>query len=388
MAIFSKRIVSILGNKSQCWDNPTHRPDNLVNALHNLSTGPGDNSTPLVSVIIPCRNECACIEACVRSVLAQRSPPGGLELIIADGMSDDGTRDIVLRLAGEDSRLRVVDNPGRIVSSGLNAAIRAARGKIIARMDAHTEYAPDYINQCLAALTQTGANNVGGPARTKAQNYTQSVISGAYHSPFAVGGARFHNVNYEGYVDTVTYGCWQREVFDWIGLFDEELVRNQDDELNLRLIKAGGKIWQSSQIRSWYTPRASLRSLFRQYAQYGYWKVCVIQKHRIPASWRHLVPGAFLLSLILLAVMALWWPMAYWSLITLVSLYVVANVGASFLTAARHGWRALPLLPIVFACYHFSYGYGFLRGILDFVVLRRGPNRVYSTLNRASIQTH
>ncbi|HEV8725282.1 MAG TPA: glycosyltransferase family 2 protein [Candidatus Binatia bacterium] len=335
-----------------------------------------------------CRNERAHIEACVRSVLAQHSPAGGFELIIADGMSDDGTRNILKRLAKEDPRLRVVDNPGRIVSCGLNAAIRAARGKIIARMDAHTEYAPDYVSQCLAALTETGANNVGGPARTRAHNYTQSVISAAYHSPFAVGGARFHNVNYEGYVDTVTYGCWRREVFDWIGLFDEELVRNQDDELNLRLIKAGGKIWQSSQIRSWYTPRASLRSLFRQYAQYGYWKVRVIQKHRIPASWRHLVPAGFLLSLILLAATALWWPIALWSLMVLVSLYVSSNVIASFLTAARNSWRALPLLPIVFACYHFSYGYGFLRGILDFVVFRRGHYHAYSPLNRVSVQTH
>jgi GT2 family glycosyltransferase len=337
--------------------------------------------------VIACRNERADIEACVRSALAQQVPPGGIEFIIADGRSDDGTRDLLMRLAQQDPRVRVIDNPDRIVAAGLNAAIRAARGKIIVRMDAHTEYAPDYVDQCLAVLRETAADNVGGPARTKARSYMQGVIAAAYHSPFAVGGARFHNPDYEGCVDTVTYGCWRREVFERIGLFDEELVRNQDDELNLRLTKAGGKIWQSPRIKSWYAPRPSLRSLCRQYLQYGYWKVRVIQKHRLPASWRHLVPGGFLLSLVLLGLLALWWPVAFWSLLSLVSLYLMAAVVASFPAAARHGWRTLPLLPLVFACYHFSYGCGFLRGIMDFLVFRRGPTDSYGQLHRASIQT-
>jgi succinoglycan biosynthesis protein ExoA len=328
--------------------------------------------TPTVSVVVPCRNEKDHIHACLRSILAQELSPEDFEIIVADGMSDDETRDILEQLAAEDPRLRVIDNPGRIVSTGLNTAIRVARGAVIIRMDAHTEYAADYIRQCVAVLRETGADNVGGPARTKCRGYLQSAICAAYHSPFAVGGARFHQVEYEGEVDTVTYGCWPRKVFDQIGFFDEELIRNQDDEFNLRLKRRGGKIWQSPRIMSWYKPRSSLRSLFRQYMQYGYWKVRVIQKHRMPASARHLVPGSFVLSLMVLPLISLWWPLAAWAWLGLVGVYSVCNSAVSMLIAARQQWNLLPLLPLVFACYHFSYGYGFLRGVWDFVILQRG----------------
>lgn len=341
---------------------------------------------PTVSIVVPCRNEKDHIEVCVRLLLAQESPPGGFEVIVADGMSDDGTRKILKRLVEEDSRLRMVDNPGRIVSTGLNAAIRESRGKVIIRMDAHTEYAPDYVRQCLAVLLETGADNVGGPARTKSTTYVQSAICAAYHSPFSVGGALFHNIDYEGYLDTVTYGCWPREVFDRIGMFDEELVRNQDDEFNLRLTRAGGRIWQSPRIRSWYRPRGSLTALFRQYTQYGYWKVRVIQKHRIPASVRHLVPGCFVFLLITLPLASLWWPFAAWCWLGLVGTYSACNLAASFVTAARQGWTLLPLLPLAFACYHLSYGYGFLRGIWDFIILRREPSITFSKLSRSSTE--
>ena len=241
------------------------------------------NTPPAVSIIIPCRNEKDYIEACMRSILAQEPSPGGFEIIVADGMSNDGTRDVLKRLVGEDPRLRIIDNHDRIVSAGLNAAIRAAQGKVIIRMDAHTEYASDYIRQCLAVLQETGADNVGGPWVAKGKGFVSQAIMAAFQSPFAAGGARGHDPVYVGVVDTVYLGCWPREVFDRIGLFDEELIRNQDDEFNLRLLRAGGKIWQSPQVRSWYRPRESLRSLFRQYMQYGYWKVRVIQKHRMPA---------------------------------------------------------------------------------------------------------
>jgi exopolysaccharide biosynthesis WecB/TagA/CpsF family protein len=329
---------------------------------------------PTVSIIVPCRNEKDHIHACVRSILAQDLSPEACEIIVADGMSDDGTRDILQQLAAEAPRLRVIDNLGRIVSTGLNTAIREARGAVIVRMDAHTEYASDYVRQCLAVLQETGADNVGGPARTKSRGALQSAIGAAYHSPFAVGGARFHDVEYEGYVDTVPYGCWPRKVFEQIGLFDEELLRNQDDELNLRLIRMGGKIWQSPRIESWYRPRSSLRALCRQYMHYGYWKVPVIQKHRLPPSVRHLVPGSFVLALLVLPLLSLWWPGAVWAWLGLVGLYGGCNIGVSLRIAARQAWGLLPLLPLVFACYHVSYGYGFLRGVWDFVLLQRGPS--------------
>jgi succinoglycan biosynthesis protein ExoA len=342
------------------------------------------NAEPAVSIVVPCRNERDQIESVLQLILAQEPPPGGFEVIVADGMSDDGTRNILSKLAKENSRLRIVDNPGQIVSAGLNAAIGEARGAVIIRMDAHTKCAFDYILNCLEVLQTTGADNVGGPWVAKGTGITGRAISAAFQSPFSFGGTRGHNPDYEGIVDTVYLGCWPRHVFDRIGLFDEELVRNQDDEFNLRLTRAGGKIWQSPRIKSWYIPRNSLLALFKQYMQYGYWKVRVIQKHRLPASVRHLVAGGFVLSLIVLFLASLKWPLAGQGWIGLVSAYSACNITASFLTAARHGWKLLPLLPVVFACYHFAYGFGFLRGIWDFVILRRAPRPTYTTLTRSS----
>jgi len=340
--------------------------------------------SPSVSIVMPCFNERDHIEACVRSILAQEPPTGGLEVIVADGMSDDGTRDILIRLAGGDPRLRVIDNPGRIVSTGLNAAIGVALGRVIIRMDAHTEYAPDYIRQCLSVLQETGADNVGGPWVAKGESFVERGIAAAFQSPFSGGGARGHDPNYEGTLDTVYLGCWPREVFAQIGLFDEELVRNQDDELNLRLVRAGGRIWQSPRIRSWYRPRGSLRALFRQYLQYGYWKVRVIQKHRIPASARHLIPACFLLLLIVLPLLALVWPYAGWSWLGLLGMYVTSSMAASLLTAARQEWKLLPIFPLAFASYHFGYGCGFLCGVWNFVIRRHAPDHAFTGLTRSS----
>jgi hypothetical protein len=197
-----------------------------------------------------------------------------------------------------------------------------------------------------------------------------------------VGNARWHHPDYEGPADTVFGGIYRREVFDQIGLFDEELIRNQDDEFNLRLTRAGGKIWQSQRLKSWYTPRASLQALARQYMQYGYWKVRLIQKHRLPASIRHLIPVSFVLSLIVLGIVSPWWPAALWACIALMALYSVCTATAAAWTAAHYGWHLLLLLPFVFTVYHFAYGYGFLRGTWDFMIRRRGPSHIYTTLTR------
>ena len=343
-----------------------------------------EKTVPAVSMVVPCRNERDGIEVCLRSLLRQESPSGGFEIIVADGMSDDGTRDILKRLVKENPQLRIIDNPGRFVSTGLNAAIRAARGNIIIRMDAHSDYALDYLQQCVAVLRETEADNVGGPWIAKGKGLIGQAIAAAFQSPFAVGGARGHNPEYEGMVDTVYLGCWPREVFDGIGFFDEELVRNQDDELNLRLTRAGGKIWQSPRIKSWYRPRGSLGGLFKQYMQYGYWKVRVIQKHRLPASVRHLIPGMFVFLLVFLSLLAFWWPLMGWFWLGLVATYSVSVVWASAVTAAQGGWKLFPVLPFVFASYHFGYGWGFLRGVWDFVIWRRGPNQTCTELTRTS----
>jgi glycosyltransferase involved in cell wall biosynthesis len=327
-----------------------------------------------VSVVVPCRNEAKHIRAFLQSLWKQDVTGIDLEVLLADGMSTDGTREVVAEYqASHGDRLRIIDNPQLIVSTALNLAIRAASGDIVVRMDCHTEYAPDYIVQCVRALRQTDAQNVGGPACTKAEGWMARAIEAAYHSRFSTGGARFHDEHFEGYVDTVTYGCWHKATLERLGLFDELLVRNQDDELNLRLIRSGGKVWQSPAIVSWYRPRGKLSALFRQYFQYGFWKVPIIRKYRIPGSWRHLVPGPFVLSMVLLMVLSIVGLLAGVRELTSIAsryflieavVYGSAIMIASVATARRCGWTLLPILPAVFFVYHASYGLGFLGGIV------------------------
>jgi glycosyltransferase involved in cell wall biosynthesis len=317
--------------------------------------------------------------------LGQEWPEGDFEIIVADGMSDDGTREILSRLAQKHPRLRIVDNVQRITPCGMNAGIRAARGRYIAIMGAHSHYATDYLRQSVQVMEETGADNVGGAMQCEGESWVQRAIAAAHHSPFSVGGARWHDPTYEGPADTVFGGVYRREVFDWIGLFDEEFVRNQDDELNLRLTRSGGRIWHSPRIKSWYRPRGSLVALFQQYRQYGYWKVRVIQKHKIPASVRHLVPGCFLFTLIVLPLLSVWWSWLLWVWLMLVGGYAVVNLTASILTAIPSQWRLVPPLSLVFVCYHFGYGYGFLRGTVDFILLRRKPQFSYTKITRSSV---
>jgi succinoglycan biosynthesis protein ExoA len=348
-------------------------------------------NTVRLTIVVACRNEKSHIRQFMESLLAQDMSGMAWEAIVADGMSDDGTREILSRFSAACPQLRTIDNPRRVVSPGLNAAIRAARGSIIIRMDAHTSYAPDYCKRCVAELERTGADNVGGPARTRTEGTRARAFAAAYHSPFSTG-ARFHDETYEGWIDTVPYGCWRKETLERLGLFDETLVRNQDDELNLRLIRAGGKIWQSPDIVSWYSPRATLTALFLQYFQYGFWKVAVVRKHRLPGSWRHLAPVMFVLAHILLfaacivtaaahksefAAAALLW-------LALVLAYAAANVTASLAAARKSGWETLPYLPAVFAVYHFSWGLGFLAGFRWFLPSAPQPRTKNSFFTRIS----
>jgi GT2 family glycosyltransferase len=340
------------------------------------------NTNPLVSIVLPCRNEQGYIQACLQSALRQDPPEGGFEILVADGMSTDGTREYLQQMAKQHPKIHILDNPGRIVSTGLNTAIRGTRGDIIVRMDAHTVYAPDYVRQCLVVMSETGADNVGGPMQTIAETFMERGIRAVFHSALAVGGARSHQIGYEGFVETVIYGCWKKSVFERIGYFDEELVRNQDDEHNLRLTRAGGKIYQSTRIRSWYHVRGSLKALFRQYMQYGYWRALVIRKHHTPASFRHVVPGTLVACLCLLAACGLFWSPALWGAIGLAVLYAAAALAVSLVTAACTQWALLPILPIIVWCFHFGYGYGFLRGILDLVFLHNAPDTQFVQLTR------
>ena len=327
-----------------------------------------------VSIVIPCRNEFHSIRGFLDSLLKQDLEGIDAEVIVADGASDDGTREWLEAYREQHPHIRVIENRGLIVSTGLNAAIRTSRGDIIIRMDVHAQYRADYVRRCVELLESTGADNVGGPSIARGDGYVGRAIAAAFQSPFSVGGARGHQPTYEGPVDTVFLGCWRREVFERVGLFDESLVRNQDDELNLRLSRAGGRIWQSPEIVSHYQTRSSMSRLFRQYFQYGFWKVAVIRKHRIPASWRHLVPGAFVfMNLVFFAAVlykaltgfsVLSWPLTAWAAMDVV--YAVLSILAAWSTARRAGWDLFPMLPVVFATYHTAWGLGFILGMLHF----------------------
>lgn len=332
----------------------------------------------IVSVIVPCRNEARYIDAFLKSVFAQQLPEHcRLQVVVADGMSDDGTREQLA--AWRRSELVVIDNPRRITSAALNLAIERADGDVVVRMDVHTTYAPNYIAECVQALEQTGATCVGGPWKPSGEGGLQGAIARAFESRLGSGGAASRRIDYSGPVDTVYLGAWRREDLLRLGGFDEELVRNQDDELNLRIWRSGGKVWQSAAIRSSYAPRASLVALFKQFFQYGYWKMPVILKHRLPASPRHVLPFAFIMLLALLAVLAPFSLLAALAFAAVASLYVLAVLVSAAALRAR---ESIVNIALAIACMHFGYGLGFARGLLDFVVRRRGPHVSMSRLTR------
>jgi len=345
------------------------------------STGVG------ISVVVPCRDEKDTIRSCLGSILAQEEPEGGFEVIVVDGQSTDGTAEILAEMSAKEPRLRIVNNPAKTTPSAFNLGIRQARGAFVALMGAHNSYAPDYLRQCLSVARETGADNVGGSMIARGDTPLQRAIALAHHSSFACGGARWHNPDYNGEVDTVFGGFYRREALFRLGLFDETLLRNQDDEFNLRLTRSGGRIWHSPRIRSWYQPRSDLQSLFRQYLQYGYWKVRVIRKHRLPGSWRHLVPGCFVLALFVLPILGIYFEPLLWLWSTVVALYAAALLSASLRLAQRHGWEYLPFLPSVVAAYHVGYGTGFLYGVFE-CALRRAPAKRLSVLTRTAKAQH
>lgn len=329
--------------------------------------------SPSVSIILPIRNEARYMQRCLDAVAVQDYPRDKIQVLVVDGMSDDGTRDIVRqsleRWNNQSLELTIgqmIDNPERIVPTALNRGIRAARGDIIIRVDGHAVIATDYVRRCVEVLKKVNADCVGGPIRTIGETAVAKAIAIAQSSPFGVGNAAFRYAENGRYVDTLAFGAYPREVFQRIGLFDEGLVRNQDDEFNFRLIRSGGRIWLDPAIRSAYYSRASLPSLAKQYFEYGSWKVPVIRKHGRPASWRHLVPAIFLIALAASAATSLATGSAVWFLVVAVP-YFVLSCGVTLQSAARKGWRYAPLLPLMFLTMHLAYGAGFVCGLARFI---------------------
>ncbi len=316
---------------------------------------------------MPVRNEAAFIERSVGSVLSQDYPPNRIEILIADGLSQDATRQIISGLQQQHSNIKIVENSGQIVATGLNAALRQAKGEIIVRVDGHCEIAPNYVRRCVSHLVNDKVEAVGGPVETIGESYVARVIAAAMSSRFGVGGSAFRvrNSNTQ-FTDTVAFPAYTRAVIDRAGPFDEELVRNQDDEYNYRLRKMGVRILLASDVGSRYYSRATLPRLGSQYFQYGYWKVRVMQKHHRQMRIRQFAPPLFVAALLVTLLLLPIFPGAGYLLGLIAGVYSIAALASSILSARKNGWQLLPVLPIAFAILHLAYGSGFLIGLLKF----------------------
>jgi glycosyltransferase involved in cell wall biosynthesis len=318
---------------------------------------------PRVSLLVAMRNEEQHIEGCLRSILEQDYPPELIEVLILDGCSTDNSRRLAERLVSGRSGWLVTDNPGVAQSNGWNIGIERATGDVIGIVSAHAELAPDYVSRAVETLRRTGADLVGGPVHALGVTYVGEAIAIATSSPFGIGNARAHYTTREVEVDTVFQGVCRKEMYERIGAFDEGMVRNQDDELSYRLRERGGRIVCNPAIRSSYYNRGTLRSLARQYASYGFWKVRVMQMLPRQMQLRQFVPAAFVLVLVGASAWSLVSRSGAVALGVVAGTYLIANLGASLVAAAKHGLRYFPALPIVFATLHVSYGSGFLAGL-------------------------
>lgn len=321
---------------------------------------------PMVTVIVPCRNEERFIAGCLDSILASTYPREALEVLVVDGRSDDGTRAVLADYVARHPTVRMLDNPRRIQPAALNIGIGAARGEILVRMDAHVVYPPNYITDLVAALLETGAGNVGGVVITEPANETAiaRAIAVAMAHPFGVGNSLFRiGVQRPQWVDTVAFFCCRRETFERVGLFDEEAL-DEDSEFNARLIQSGGRILLVPNVVCHYFARASLRQIARMAYQYGYSKPFVIRKlgHVTP---RQLVPPGFVLALAATAVLSPWVEAARLLFVTTVAVYLLPVLACSLSIGRKAGWRTAAALALVFPVLHLSYGFGFLKCALQ-----------------------
>jgi succinoglycan biosynthesis protein ExoA len=322
---------------------------------------------PFVSIIVPMRNEERYIARCLDSILLGDYPYQRLEVLVVDGESTDFSPEIVCDYGQRFPFVKLLKNHKRVTPAALNIGIREARGDVIVWMGAHATYSPNYVRQSVRLLEEARAADVGGRLCCVGEGYVGNAIAAAVKSRFGIGDARYRYSDQEAWVDTVFGGCWQKATLEALGGFDEDAITNQDYEINFRLRKAGGRILYSPSISAEYYVRRSIRGLARQYLRYGCWKVRTLVKHPDSLRWRQLVPPAFVLGLVIsLLLAALDWRLAA----VLPSGYVAVNVISSVLVAAQRGWHLLPMLPIVFATLHLSFGLGFWGGLTKFGVPR------------------
>ncbi len=318
---------------------------------------------PLVTVIMPVRNEQAAMRNSLGAVLGQDYPSARLEVIVADGMSDDGTRAIVREIAQHDPRVRLVDNPARIMAAGFNRALALSRGEIITLLGGHSEVASDFVRQSVAVLRERPeAWCVGGPILHTASRPFGKAVAVAMSHPCGMGNAYHHFANYEGYAEGAPFPTLWRWVFERVGNLDERLVRNQDDEFYYRIRQAGGKVFISPRISSSYFVRERMWHLFRQYFQYGFWRIPVMKKHQRPTTLRQIVPSGFYLACVSLSAVGLYWQRPIIAL-ALPLVYVLMLIGVGLAVISRVGFQVAWRVPVAIGIIHAGYAWGLLYGI-------------------------
>ncbi len=334
-----------------------------------------------VSVVIPCRNEEDFILRCLDFIFRSDYPTELIEVLVCDGKSDDKTHSIVESYSHENPSVRLLINENITTPFALNLGIKNSTGDIVLILGAHTELAANYISECIAVLDKMpDIWCVGGVLENVSSDEMTASVSLAMSSPFGVGNAHFRTGASDGYVDTVAFGAYRKEVFEKTGLFDEDLTRNQDDEFNFRLLKCGGKIWLTTATSVKYFVRSSFSKLFQQYFQYGYWKVYVNKKHRTVTTLRQLVPALFVTGLFTLLIGIILFP-EYWKyLIAYMLLYILS----AKLYALKSSESFNQFFTVLFSFFilHTSYGMGYVEGIVNFILLGKVPSKNKTTLTR------
>ncbi len=336
---------------------------------------------PKISIVIPCRNEEKYISLCIHSILDQNYPTDKIEVLVCDGMSDDKTRVELQQISIHHPNIKLLDNIKKTTPYALNLGIQNASGDYVIILGAHAELKHDYLQNCMKTFDENpNVHCVGGVLENVYENQISKVIGMAMSSPFGVGNAHFRTESRDGLVDTVAFGCYKKEVFTKIGLFDTELIRNQDDEFHFRMAKKEMKIYLNRSIRSKYFVRASFNKLSLQYFQYGYWKVFVNRKHNSVTTLRQLIPPLFVLTIIVGSIASCFSKIAFISYLLLIQFYLLASVFFALRKSTR--LDDIPGILLAFYTLHFSYGTGYLKGILDFYLLNRNPSSESSKSSR------
>jgi succinoglycan biosynthesis protein ExoA len=325
--------------------------------------------TARVSVVIPVLNEEKHIRNCLRSVQEQTYPGDLIEIVVADGGSTDGTQRIVRELGDTDPRIRLIDNPGRTQAAGLNHAIAASRGDIVARLDGHAAWPPGHLARCVELLNETGADNVGGTMLGESDTLVGQAVARATRSPFAVGRATYRYSNRQQEVETVWLGCFRRSALERVGPYDETATPHEDYELNQRIRDSGGLVIFSPDLPTRYWGRGSWREVATQYFKYGRAKVRVARRRPAVMQLYHLAPPALVLGALVGAVAAAR-PGAGRRLGLMGAVaYGLACLGAGAAVAKRQPVSVAARVSLAFPVLHFAWGTGFWAGLLE--VIRR-----------------